>query len=109
MIEDSYALYKALEKQDLLKDKPFMWWPEYGGFEVLVGAILTQNTQWTRVEISLDNLRKNDALSLEGLCEIPIDTLQDLIRPSRLYKTKAKYLKTLALSIKEEFGSFEKI
>jgi len=108
LIEDSYALYKSLEKKGLLKNKPFMWWPEYGSFEVVVGAILTQNTQWTRVEVSLENLRQNNVLSLEGLCEVPIEKLQDLIKPSGLFKTKARYLQTLALSIKEEFGSFEK-
>lgn len=107
MIENSYQLYKLLEKQDLLKDKPPMWWPAYGNFEVIVGAILTQNSQWTRVEVSLENLRREDFLNLEGLCMIEIDRLEELIRPSGLFKSKAKYIKSLTLSIKDEFGGFE--
>ncbi len=107
MIENSYQLYKLLEKQDLLKDKPPMWWPAYGSFEVVIGAILTQNSQWTRVEISLSNLSSAHLLNLESLSEIDIERLQELIRPSGLFKSKAVYLKTLALKIKEEFGDFE--
>ena len=107
MIENSYQLYKLLEKQDLLKDKPPMWWPAYGSFEVIVGAILTQNSQWKRVEVSLDNLRREDVLNLEDLCRIELDRLEELIRPSGLFKSKAKYIKALVLAIKETFGGFE--
>lgn len=107
MIENSYELYRLLEKQDLLKDKPPMWWPSYGSFEVIIGAILTQNSQWTRVEISLSNLSSSHLLNLKSLSEIDIERLQELIRPSGLFKSKAVYLKTLALKIKEEFGNFE--
>lgn len=107
MIENSYQLYKLLQKQDLLKDKPSMWWPAYGSFEVIVGAILTQNSQWTKVEVSLENLRREYSLNLEGLCMIELGRLEELIRPSGLFKNKAKNIKTLVLSIKDEFGDFE--
>lgn len=105
MIEDSYELYKLLEQQDLLKEKPPMWWPNYGSFEVLVGAILTQNSQWTRVETSLKNL--DGHLDLESLGEIESARLEALIQPSGLFKSKAKYLKLLVSAIKKEFGDFE--
>lgn len=101
----SYELYTLLEKQDLLKIKPPMWWPAYGNFEVLIGAILTQNSQWTRVEVSLVNLE--GLLDIESLCDIEIDKLEELISPSGLFKSKAKYLKALAFSIKETFTDFE--
>lgn len=84
-----------------------MWWPQYGNFEVVIGAILTQNSQWTRVEVSLENLRKLNALNLENFSELSIESLEGLISPSGLFKSKAKYLHALAQSIKEEFGSFE--
>lgn len=82
-----------------------MWWPNYGSFEVIVGAILTQNSQWTRVENSLKNLQ--GCLDIESLCTIDIARLEGLIQPSGLFKSKAKYLKLLACAIKEEFGGFE--
>ena len=59
-LSDSYELYQWLETQDLLRSKPPFWWPEYGSFEVVVGAVLTQNTKWEKVEHSLQNLRDND-------------------------------------------------
>ena len=107
MIENSYELYQLLEKQDLLQNKPPMWWPSYGSFEVIVGAILTQNSQWTRVEVSLQNLRSDNALDLQSLGDIELERLQELIKPSGLFKSKANYLKTLASSIVNSFGTFE--
>ncbi len=106
-LSDSLELYQWLEKQDLLASKPPLWWPSYGTFEVIVGAILTQNSKWEKVESSLANLRENDLLSLEALSVIENDLLMTLITPSGLYKTKARYLKRLAIAITDEFGDFE--
>lgn len=105
MIE-SYELYLRLEKLDLLVDKPYMWWPSYGSFEVVIGAILTQNSQWKRVEVSLQNLEAY--LSIDALCTIDENELQTLIKPSGLFKSKAKYIKLLAQAIKEEYDTFDK-
>ncbi len=107
LIKDSYELYTLLQKQDLLRDKPPMWWPNYGSFEVLVGAILTQNSQWKRVEVSLENLRSQNLLQLEPLCHIDTERLRMLISPSGLFKSKAEYIIMLARAIKESYGSFE--
>jgi len=107
LIRNSYELYRLLEKKDLLANKPPMWWPNYGSFEVLVGAILTQNSQWTRVESSLENLRQENTLSIESLACIDTERLESLISPSGLFKSKAKYLKSLALALQESFGDFE--
>jgi len=107
IIDDSYALYQLLEKQDLLKNKPPFWWPNYGTFEVIVGAILTQNTKWEKVEISLQNLRENNFLSLQGIASIDLELLMRMIQPSGLYKSKASYIKKLAASIIERYGDFE--
>lgn len=106
MISDSYELYQLLEKQDLLKDKPPMWWPAYGTFEVIIGAILTQNSQWKRVEVSLKNLE--NYLDVGSLIDIDIESLERLIQPSGLFKSKAKYIKLLVLALKEDYGDFSR-
>jgi endonuclease-3 related protein len=106
-INDGGDLYAALEPLNLLEKKPPMWWPSYGTFEVLVGAILTQNAQWTKVEHSLENLRNNNFMTLESIAELDIGILMELIQPSGLYKSKAKYLKTLCQNIVETYGDYE--
>ncbi len=106
-INDGGDLYAALEPLNLLENKPSMWWPQYGTFEVLVGAILTQNAQWTKVERSLENLRANNFMNLDAVATLDLDILMELIQPSGLYKSKAKYLKTLCQNIVETHGDFE--
>lgn len=106
-LTDSFDLFSALERLKLLENSPPLWWPAYGTFEVVIGAILTQNTQWTRVEISLENLRQNHLLHPRLLCDTDTDTLMELIRPSGLFKAKAQTLIRLSRAIVEDFGSFE--
>ena len=98
MIDSGHDLYLALQKLDLLESKPALWWPNAYEFEVLVGAILTQNTQWTRVEVSLENLRSNQILSLERLAETEMELLVECIRPSGFFKAKSKDLATSQIS-----------
>ncbi len=105
-MKSSYELYLSLKKMGYLKEKrDEFWWPNSGSFEVVVGAILTQQTKWQKVEKSLANLEGK--LSLEKLASIDLKELQSLIKPSGFYNTKAKYIKGLCKSILEEFGSFE--
>lgn len=106
MIDCGHDLFLALQKLDLLEKSPQHWWPNAYTFEVLVGAILTQNAQWTRVEQSLENLRKNDLLSLETLADAPIELLIECIRPSGFFKAKAKNIQTLCQNIIRDFGDF---
>lgn len=106
-LNDSYDLYSWLEKKELLAHKPSYWWPEYGTFAVVIGAILTQNTKWEKVERSLENLRAYGLLSLEALHAADFDLLMELIQPSGLYKSKALYLKRLVGAIVEQYGDFE--
>jgi len=82
-------------------------WPGEGTFEVILGAILVQNTNWKNVEKALDNLKKASKDSLQGICTLENSELATLIKPSGFYNTKAKRLKTLCLAIKNEFGDFE--
>ena len=73
----------------------------------MVGAILTQQTRWEKVELSLARLKKNDLLNLESLASIDQEVLAALIKPSGFYNTKAKNLKKLCQNIYEEYESFE--
>lgn len=106
-LTDSFELYSALEGLDLLQNSQPLWWPQHGTFEVVVGAILTQNTQWTRVTVSLANLSQADVLTLEALSTIDPEMLMELIRPSGLIKAKAANIIKLCQAIREDFGSFE--
>jgi len=104
-INNSYELYEKLKELNLIQDTDVRWWPRSGTFEVVVGAMLTQNSQWTRVELSLDNLRKLNLLNLESLTHLEVIT--EAIKPSGMYRQKAERLKLLSENIKETFGDFE--
>jgi len=72
---------------------PQHWWPGDGAFEVMIGAILTQNTNWTNVEKAINNLRTAKVLSPEILNLIDTEKLAQLIKPAGYYNIKAKRLK----------------
>lgn len=73
---------------------PQHWWPADEPFEVIVGAILTQNTSWTNVEKALVNLKEAGLLNPEALFKISEAELAGLIRPAGYYNIKAKRLKS---------------
>ena len=106
MQKSAFEIYRYLEKENLLANSPKYWWPNAGTFEVLVGAILTQNTTWTNVEKSLKNLE--GFLTLEHFVTLREDELKERIKPSGFYNQKAPRLLQLAHNLKEEFQSFEK-
>lgn len=68
------------------------WWPGDTPFEVMVGAILTQNTAWTNVEKAILNLKKAGTLSLGALRRVPIKNLSQMIRPAGYFNVKADRL-----------------
>ena len=80
------------------------WWPAQSPFEVVLGAYLTQNTSWKSVVLSLDNLREANALSVDGLRSVPLNALQELIRPSGFQTRKAPALKAFVALLDAEFG-----
>src|SRR5664279_313707 len=65
---------------------PQYWWPAESPFEVIAGAILTQNTSWTNVEHALANLRAADLLSTDGVRAVPLSELEQLLRPSGYFR-----------------------
>lgn len=72
---------------------PRHWWPGETPFEVIIGAILTQNTAWTNVEKAINNLKGEGLLEPERLKNITQDELAELIRPAGYYRLKANRLK----------------
>lgn len=71
---------------------PQHWWPGDTPFEVMVGAILTQNTAWTNVEKAIANLKANKALSAEAIAATPHPQLAEWLRPSGYFNIKAERL-----------------
>jgi endonuclease-3 related protein len=80
------------------------WWPAEGPFEVMVGAILTQNAAWTNVEKAIAALKQSQLLSLDVLSRIDEETLAGIIRPSGYYNVKAKRLKSLVGFLLREYA-----
>ncbi|MBI2337162.1 MAG: endonuclease III domain-containing protein [Deltaproteobacteria bacterium] len=69
------------------------WWPGDSPFEVMVGAILTQNTAWTNVEKAIQNLKAKNLLSLQALLDLPDSQLAETIRPAGYFNVKTQRLK----------------
>jgi len=83
------------------------WWPADTPFEVCVGAILTQNTNWLNVEKAIHNLKREGRLSLEALWEIDRERLAELIRPSGFFNVKSARLKDFIGWVLERHGSLD--
>lgn len=83
---------------------PRNWWPGKTPFEVMVGAILTQNTAWTNVEKAILNLKKENLLSPKRLDEVAISRLAQFIRPAGYFNVKAKRLKSFLDFLFKEYN-----
>jgi endonuclease-3 related protein len=95
-------LYKAFGPQH--------WWPGETPFEIAVGAILTQNTNWGNVERAIDNLKKLNVLEAERLQKMSDKRLALLIRPAGYFNVKTKRLKEfLNFLITNYRGSMERM
>ena len=81
------------------------WWPGESPFEVIVGAILTQNTAWRNVERAISNLKSEGLLCPEGILKIDDRILADLIRPAGYYNIKTQRLKSFVRFLHEEYKS----
>lgn len=92
-------IYDAL----LARFGPRNWWPAESRTEMIIGAILTQNTNWKNVERALANLRREGLLDLPALHATPIDALAQLIRPAGYYNIKARRLLNLIHFISSQY------
>ena len=77
------------------------WWPGSDPFEIIVGAILTQQVTWKNVEKALAALKAANLLKPETLLLAPLDEVATLIRPTIYYNAKAKKLHSFLLFLKE--------
>jgi endonuclease-3 related protein len=80
---------------------PQEWWPVKHGlnppeWEIMVGAVLTQNTSWKNVEKAIGNLARAGITDKESLLGLPEDELAELIKPSGYYRQKARKLRIIA-------------
>ena len=101
-----------LEMRQLLLDHfgPQEWWPGETPLEVMVGAVLTQNTNWTNVEKAIQNLKAEDLLSLKALNAMSTQALAEKIRPAGYFNVKAKRLKNLVRFVFERYsGSLDEL
>jgi endonuclease III related protein len=102
LIQYYVALYRRWGPQN--------WWPAQSRLEVIVGAYLTQNTNWSNVEKAIANLRRERVLSVRALREIPLGRLQTLVRPSGYFRQKAKKLKTFVRFLDKNYsGSLDRM
>jgi len=97
---------RLLEIFDTLLDAygPRFWWPAETPFEVCVGAILTQNTNWGNVEKAIANLKAEGLLSPEGVRDVPVERLAGLIRPAGYFNIKSARLKDFIGWLYREHG-----
>ena len=73
---------------------PQHWWPAESVFEVMIGAVLTQNTSWTNVEAALRNLRQEKLLNSKKLATLPHEHLAQLLKPVGYFNVKATRLQS---------------
>jgi len=78
---------------------PQNWWPAESQFEVIVGAILTQNTSWVNVERAMRNLRQAGMLRLESIHKADTAYLETLLRPAGYFRQKTRRLQDLSAFI----------
>jgi endonuclease III related protein len=82
---------------------PSGWWPGETPLEIIIGAILTQNTSWGNVEQALARLKGQGALSVEKLTQMEEDRLAEMVRPAGTYRVKARRLKNFFRFLQEDY------
>ena len=95
LMEIFQRLYKAYG--------PMHWWPGETPFEVMLGAILTQNTSWRNVEKAIQNLKVRKVLHARGIHQLKRSQLASLIRPSGFFRIKADRLKAFVNFLFENY------
>lgn len=93
---------------------PQQWWPvdktyhqkhhSDPRFEIIIGAILTQNTAWTNVEKALGNLKKQHIFTSHAIAQIAVEHLKLMIQPSGFFNQKAHRLKWFSSYLENQYG-----
>jgi endonuclease-3 related protein len=94
------------EMYELLLERfgPQHWWPGETQFEIIIGAILTQNTSWANVEKAIANLKSANVLSAQALYKMNHDELAVLIKPAGYFNIKTKRLKSFLTWLFDEYN-----
>jgi endonuclease-3 related protein len=79
------------------------WWPAHTKLEVIIGAMLTQNTSWSNVEKAITNLKKNDLLSFKKLYNAKTNRITKLIKPAGYFNIKARRLKNILEFMEKDY------
>lgn len=108
MIDSSFCIFRKLVDLGYARElrDPY-WWPNSGSFEVVLGAILTQNTRWENVEKALLNLKNFTTIEPKSIQQMEVELLASLIKPSGFYNQKASRIKNIVDDMMDDFGSFE--
>ncbi len=89
---------------------PQHWWPAETPFEVMIGAVLTQQTTWKNVEIAIQNLKDAELLDVSSLHDVPIGRLENEVRKTGFYRQKSRAVKNLVRFLKEEYqGDLDRV
>jgi endonuclease-3 related protein len=107
MATSKKELMVAFERM-LRRFGPRGWWPGETPFEVMVGAILTQNTNWGNVERAIDNLKSEDVLDPEKMLSLSTATLQKLINPAGFFRVKERRLRHFLEFFVERYGGCDR-
>lgn len=102
-MKDSKSLlniYRLLYK----KFGPRHWWPGDTRLEIIIGAILTQNTAWSNVRKAIVNLKKGRLLKIKALSEVPEKRLAKLIKPAGYYNIKSRRIKIFLNFLNASYG-----
>ena len=83
---------------------PQHWWPGESELEIIIGAVLTQNTAWKNVEKAIDNLKSAGKMDFNSLHSASEEEIAQLIRPSGFFRLKSKRLKNLINYLYENGG-----
>ncbi len=87
---------------------PQHWWPGESPLEVLIGAVLVQNTSWKNVERAIANLRRDGLMDPHTLDRLPQEEIEELVRPAGYYRVKARRLRNLIRFLVERYdGSLD--
>ena len=86
------------------------WWPAETRFEVIIGAILTQQTTWQSVEIAIQNLKDRDLLNPQALVNAPLDQVETLIRVTGFFRQKTRRIINISKYIVNNYdGSLDRL
>ena len=80
------------------------WWPGETTFEIILGAILTQNTSWANVEKAITNLKAAGCLGPAALHALDVEAVEQLIRPAGYFRRKTKRVRNFVQWLFDEYG-----